>query len=97
MPPVVGGSNKSAAVRQRRAAVARLNAARAAWSASCSVSLASGTDFPEDFLGQPANPPSSGVDESLALRSVGYRADRLRRGGSRGASAPDPEILRQDA
>ena len=58
--------------------------------------LASGTRFPRIFVSPPESPPI-GYDESLALRSAGNSADRLRRGRARGAAATDPEILREDA
>ena len=59
--------------------------------------LPRGADFPEDSRTRPGSLPATGFDESLALRSAGNFADRLRRGGASGAAAADPQILREDA
>ena len=60
--------------------------------------LASGGDFPEDScIKAAAFRRRRHDDESHALRSAGYPADRLRRGGPGGAAPADPEILREDA
>jgi len=73
------------------------NTPRAAWPPGLALDATCLGRISRDSSIKTGISPPAEIDESLALRSAGNPADRVRRGSSRALPASDPQVLRHDA